>query len=116
MFGIVAITLAAVALGGCSETSESSVEGYRSFNGTVMSFEAESLLELESITVANAAGVVLDFHAGGRRFEEFTPAHVREHMLLGDPVEVTYRQSGDVLIIVSLQDASDGSFAPSGSP
>lgn len=105
-----------VVLGGCEKASGGPVESHRSFIGTVMSFEAESLLEFESITVANDSGVVLDFHSGGRRFEEFTPAHVREHMVLGDPVEVTYRKSGDVLLIVSLQDAYDEPPEPSVSP
>ena len=104
------------ALGGCGGASEESAESHRSFTGMVTSVEARSLLEFESITVADESGVVLDFHAGGRRFGEFTPTHVREHMLLGDPVEVTYRKSGDVLLIVSLQDASDEWPAPSGSP
>ena len=110
------LTCALLALEGCGGASEESAESHRSFTGMVTSVEARSLLEFESITVADESGVVLDFHAGGRRFGEFTPAHVREHMLLGDPVEVTYRQSGDVLLIVSLQDASDEWPATSESP
>ena len=116
MFVILAMTLIAIVLGGCDKAPADPVEGHRSFTGTVMSFKAESLLEFESITVADESGVVLDFHSGGRRFEEFTPAHVREHMVLGDPVEVTYRESGGVLLIVSLRDAYDEPPAPSGSP
>ena len=110
------LTCALLALEGCGGASEESAESHRSFTGMVTSVEARSLLEFESITVAGESGVVLDFHAGGRQFGEFTPAHVREHMLLGDPVEVTYRQSGDVLLIVSLQDASDEWPATSESP
>ena len=108
--------LIGVALGGCEKTPEGPAEGHRRFRGTVMSFEAESLLEFEFITVANEPGVVLDFHSGGSRFEEFTPAHVREHMILGDPVEVIYRESEVVLLIVSLRDAYGEPPAPSGSP
>ena len=50
-------------------------------------------------------GASLVFHAGGRRFEEFTPSHVREHMLQGLGVIVTYRKSDDdALYIVGIRD------------
>ena len=116
LFEIVALASILVALGGCDDGSEGATEAHLSFTGLVTSVETRSLLEFESITVASESGVVLDFHAGGRRFEEFTPAHVREHMVLGDPVEVTYQKSGDMLLIVSLRDASAELPAPSGSP
>ena len=116
LFGIWPIAVVVVALGGCDRAPEDAGGGQFSFTGTVSSFEAKSLLELESIAVASESGSVLTFHADGRRFEEFTPAHVREHMVLGDPVEVIYRQSGEKLLIVSLQDASDEPPGTSVSP
>lgn len=117
LFGIAGMALVAAGLGGCDGATEGQVEASLSFTGTVIDFKAESLLEFESITVANESGVVLDFHSEGKRFEEFTPAHVREHMVLGDPVEVGYREVGDRLLIVSLQDLYDDEPpAPSGSP
>ncbi len=91
-------------------------EDYPRFTGTVHNYEAKSLLELESITIADRSGERREFFADGLRLEEFTPAHVREHMVLGDPVEVTYRESGDRLLIVSLRDAFDETPGPSGSP
>ncbi len=105
-----------VALGGCERAAQGTAEDYSSFTGTVTSFEAKSLLELESITVANESGEQFEFFADGRRFEEFTPAHVREHMVLGDLVEVTYLESGGRLLMVSLQDAFVETPATSGSP
>ena len=116
MFGIWPLAVVAVALSGCDQAAEGRAEDYSSFTGTVHSFEAKSLLELESITVANESGDVFEFFADGRRFEEFTPAHVREHMVLGDPVEVTYRESGGRLLIVALQDAFVETPETSGSP
>ena len=116
MFGIWPLAIVVVALGGCGRAPEGEPEAQSSFAGTVTSFEASSLLELESVTVANESGVVMQFHADGRRFEEFTPAHVREHMVLGDPVEVTYRLSGDKRLIVSLRDAYGEPPGTSGSP
>ena len=105
-----------VALGGCDDVPEGATEAHSSFTGTVTGVKIRSLLEFESITVASESGAALDFHTGGRRFDEFTPSHIREHMILGDPVEVTYRRSGDMLLIISLRDASDEMPAPSGSP
>ena len=116
LFGMLVLGCVTVAQVGCSDTTDESIEAHRRFTGIVTNLETRTLLEFESITVASEAGAVLDFDAGGRRFEEFTPAHVREHMVLGDLVEVTYRLSGDTLLIISLRDASDGSPAPSGSP
>ena len=115
-FGIWPLAVVVVALSGCDGTPEGTAEGRNSFRGTVASFEAKSLLELESLTVANESGEVLEFFADGRRFDEFTPAHVREHMVLGGPVEVTYLESGGRLLIVSLQDAFVETPETSGSP
>ena len=81
------------------ETSEAVFEGF------ITSVEARTLLDLESIEVTDDKGKTLEFHAAGRRFLEFTPSHVREHMLQGLGVIVTYRESDDgVLYIVSVRD------------
>ena len=104
-FGIWPLAVVVVALGGCDQAAEGPADVHSSFTGTVKNFEAKSLLELESITVVTESGEALEFFADGGRFEEFTPAHVREHMVLGDLVEVTYRESGGRLLIVSLRDA-----------
>ena len=61
------LVCALLALGGCDGASEEPAESHRSFTGMVTSFEARSILEFESITVADESGVVLDFHAGGRQ-------------------------------------------------
>ena len=115
-FGIWPLAVAVVALGGCDRTPEGFTDVHSRFTGTVKNFEAKSLLELKSITVVTESGEILEFFTDGRRFEEFTPAHIREHMVLGDPVEVTYRESGGRLLIVSLRDAFDEPPGTPGSP
>ena len=35
---------------------------------------------------------------------EFTPSHLREHMLTGEDVSVRFRRADDVLIAVSVED------------
>lgn len=75
------------------------------FEGLVTGVEARTLLDLESIEVTDETGRSLKFHAGGQRFTEFTPSHVREHMLQGLGVIVTYRQADDgTLYIVGIRD------------
>ncbi len=77
----------------------------RVFEGLITGFEASTLLDIESIEVTDRAGTVLEFHAGGRRFAEFTPSHVREHMLQGLGVIVSYRESDGTLYIVAIRDS-----------
>ena len=67
--------------------------------------EARTLLDLESIEVTDDAGETLIFQAAGQRFAEFTPSHVREHMIQGLGVTVAYRKSNDgILYIVEIKD------------
>ena len=55
--------------------------------------------------VTDDEGVSLEFHAAGRRFTDFTPSHVREHMLQGLGVIVTYHRADDgTLYIVTIRD------------
>ena len=85
--------------GGAPDASE------RVFEGLVTGMEARTLLDLESIEVTDDAGTSLAFRAGGLRFAEFTPGHVREHMIQGLGVIVAYRESEDgTLYIVSIRD------------
>ena len=77
----------------------------RVFEGLVTDMEARTLLDLEYIEVADDAGTSLVFQAGGQRFAEFTPSHVREHMIQGLGVIVSYRESDDgALYIMSIRD------------
>lgn len=86
------------------------------FIGYVSDVRARSLVELESIRVTNAAGDSLLFRApegGSDKFPDFAPSHAREHMLLGEPVKVTYRESPDgTLFIADLADAAPPSETP----
>ena len=85
------------------------------FIGYVTDVRARSLVELESIRVTNAAGDSLLFRAPeGARFPDFAPSHIREHMLLGEPVRVTYRESPDgTPLILDLADYPSETPAPS---
>ena len=102
---MVCIALAVALLVGCDGVRDGSERTDREFTGLITDLVSRSLLDLDSIEVTDSDGTSLRFHARGRRFEEFTPGHVREHMLLGLPVVVTYRESDGILIIVEMMDA-----------
>ena len=89
----------------CGGDGDGSGDPEAVFEGLITSVEVRTLLDLESIEVTDDAGTSLVFHAGGQRFLEFTPSHVREHMLQGLGVAVTYRKSDDgALYIVTIRD------------
>lgn len=89
--------------------------GALKYVGHVSDVRARSLLELESLRVTDASGESARFRVEeGRRFDAFGPSHAREHMLTGELVEVTYRESADgTLFILDLSDAPAEPPAPS---
>ena len=74
------------------------------FSGLIIEFTSVSLLEFDSIKVVNKVGTVMEFRSGGRRFPHFTPSHLREHMVLGQGVVVSYRENGGEFQIVDITD------------
>ena len=96
------LTIAAVA---CTDDSDEQTTPPSVFSGFIMEFAPRSLLDFESIKVVDESGTVMEFHSGGRRFSHFTPSHIREHMVLGQGVVVSYREDGGVFHIVEITDA-----------
>ena len=78
------------------------------FSGLVIGFAQKSLLEFESVRVVDEAGRVMEFHSGGHRFPHFTPSHLREHMVMGHGVVVSYKEDGGMFYIVDITDAPVG--------
>jgi len=74
----------------------------RAVRGHVTSVEAASLLEIKLLTVVDEGGKTWEFTAD--RVLEFTPSHLREHMALGQPVVVTYREVRGRLVAEGLSD------------
>lgn len=103
-FRALALALA-LAMSACAQPTADDGEALK-FVGQITDVRARSLLELESLRVTDAAGASMRFRIeGGRRFDAFSPSHAREHMLTGEPVEVTYRELDGALIILELSDA-----------
>ena len=102
-----------VGVAACREGPTGPESQSKMFEGLITDLVARSLLEIDSIEVTDESGTSRRFHAAGRRFAEFTPSHMREHMFLGQKVVVTYRESEGILVIEALEDAADARPGPS---
>lgn len=73
--------------------------------GYVVDVQSASLLELTSVKIVDGGGKGWTFEA--RDFSDpadFTPSHLREHMLLGEPVTIKYHEEDGVLVIDDIAD------------
>jgi hypothetical protein len=103
---IVALLVALFVVVGCSTKSDEDTKDTQKVSGLITDVKASSLLELESIEVLDDEGVQWRFQAsrGGLTSDihGFTPSHLREHMVQGARIVVTYVKDGGVLIIVNI--------------
>ena len=74
--------------------------------GQVIDVSAKSLLEIEVLTVEDDAGTSWSF--SGRGYRGVSPSHLRQHMLQGLQVVVTYRGEGEDLLIRDIRDYTPG--------
>ncbi len=67
--------------------------------GFVKEVKSRSLLELEALVLVDKNGKRWTFEASDRQIDGFTPSHLKEHMVLGILVRVTfYRKNGEMVI------------------
>ena len=71
--------------------------------GVVVDVQAVSLLEVRSLTIETPARERLVFTTRGDI--GFTASHLREHMVAGDPLKVTYIKEGEELRALRVEDA-----------
>jgi hypothetical protein len=76
--------------------------GTPSARGLVTAVEAQELGRAQAITVLTADGRSLRFRV--TESVEMTPGHLREHMLFGEPVTVSYRDDGQSLVALQIDD------------
>lgn len=73
--------------------------------GHVVDVQSKSLMELTSADIVDGGGKRWRFEARGFSDpSDFTPSHIREHMVLGEPVTVKYRKEDGVLMIDDITD------------
>jgi hypothetical protein len=93
------VILAGVGLVGCEAALTQEV-------GIVYSVDSPALGRVDSFQLLTKDGDVLTFDTTQLRFQpEFPTAHLSEHQVAGEPIEVTYRTEGDRLVVTKLDDA-----------
>ena len=64
-------------------------------SGLIIDFEARSLTDIDHLTIGTAVGQIYELNVG-RNLGEFTPSHIRQHMVHGELVEISYfRRDGE---------------------
>ena len=76
--------------------------GEQSVQGIITEVQPRSLTEIATLTVRDDAGRLWTFETEGPI--SFTPSHLREHMLTGQPVVVDYEDKGKRLLAVRITD------------
>jgi hypothetical protein len=100
-------------LAGCSQTTVTGPPATqtRTARGVLLDVVSPSIQQVDRFTVRTDDGQLLsfvaapDFNAGATHV--MTPGHMRQHMALGDPVIVTYRDDNGSLVALSATDASN---------
>ena len=95
----VAVLLACAGVAGCGGEPE-----VRTARGYVVGVESKTLLELDFVQVRTEAGETIELSARGKLFPGFSPAHLREHMIQGLPVTVTYHRENGELVLDDVRD------------
>jgi len=70
--------------------------------GRVLEVVARNITELETLRLLGEDDRVYHFTSEG--FVGFSPSHLREHQLFGQPVIVNYVQKGGQLVAVAITD------------
>ena len=78
--------------------------------GVLLDVESPSIQKVDSFTLRTDDGQEMHF-VTAPNFNEgvthvMTPGHMRQHMALADPVEVTYRDDNGTLVALTAADVS----------
>ncbi len=70
--------------------------------GRVLEVVARNITEVETLRLLGEDD--REYHFTSEGFVGFTPSHLREHQLFGQPVIVNYVQKGGQLVAVAITD------------
>ena len=73
-----------------------------SVTGQIVSFEARSITEFETLTIVDEDGQEWAFVGGA--FPGFTPSHLQEHQALREPIKVWYVEEDEHLRVTRIED------------
>ena len=96
-------------LAGCSAPPGASAQT-QTARGVLLDVEAPSIQKVDSFTLRSDDGQELHFVTAPDFNQDvahlMTPGHMRQHMALADPVEVTYRSDNGTLVALTAVDVS----------
>ena len=104
---LIVVLIAVVVIQSCGggiSVGDSSIGG-STVRGLVVGLESKSLTNLYSITLMDQSNREWYFIARG--YQGFSPSHLKQHMLLGDPVLVVFHEDGNDLIVDDIEDWID---------
>ena len=109
LLGLVCIALAC-ACSAPSPTAGTAAASALTARGVLLDVEAPSIQQVDSFTLRTDDGQELHF-VTAPNFNQgishlMTPGHMRQHMALADPVEVTYRDDNGTLVALTAIDVS----------
>jgi len=77
------------------ERMDTNDASFMEVSGLVIDFEARSLTKIDHLTLETAAGQSYKLNVG-KNLGKFTPSHIRQHMVHGELVEISYfRRDGE---------------------
>ena len=98
IFTVLSIVLSAqVVLASCGGDTES-------VRGRIVEVMPASLVDLDSLTVEDDQGARWTVDGRGKRFDNFSPSHLREHMVQGTPVTAWFEEKEGVLVLKEISD------------
>ena len=71
--------------------------------GLITEIKDISLRDINFFKLTDFNGSEFIFHMPQIK-REFTPSHLRQHMILGDPVIVTYVKNNDIWEVINIED------------
>tara|TARA_Y100001960_G_scaffold218514_1_gene228399 strand:+ start:220 stop:567 length:348 start_codon:yes stop_codon:yes gene_type:complete len=91
-------------IGSCGGVSDIT-DGQSLFHisGSIIDFQAKSFTELNRITIITSEGQEYNLNVN-KDLGKFTPSHLRQHMALGDPVQVSYIERDGVKWLENISD------------
>ena len=99
---VAALLIASLSCAGSSDQGSEALVA-ETVHGLITHVDSRSLLRVRSLTVVDDSGARWVFEAD-RRFDDFTPSHLREHMVLGLPLTITFHREDGRLIMDELAD------------
>ena len=100
---VLAVAVLALFNAGACDTTGSAED---TVTGHVIDVSAKSLLEIDVLTIEDGEGA--EWRFSGRGYRGVSPSHLRQHMLQGFQIVVTYRDEGESLVIREIRDYTPG--------